>query len=444
MVFLNDMQKLGLKSIIKFINCSNGLYYLLDGAGGCGKTTLIKEVQHYLKKNNINHEILAPTNKACNVLKSEIPVARTLSQFLGFKIDYDENGNEVICYSIKKYNGVLVIDECSMIKKEELNILKGFDDTKIIFVGDECQINPVNEEISEIYNLDFWGRTTLIENMRTGPNKHLTDIALDIRQCVIDQKLKYNLLKRSEFLIDKKDIVKYACDKIKNKEEVVILTYTNKASKFYRDELRRKLFNVGDDEELKPYYNGEILVTNKFMNGIKTDTRFQIQEVSVVSYPIAYELCECKPFKRKCQVCGVEAHVENFRDVKFYEFVCKNLQSDDDEPEVLFRKPYDSYNLRLFNDIMKANRISLSHKKNFYTKERAKKKWKEYFSLVDECNSDVSHIYSQTIHKAQGSGYDTVIVDIKNTMFSSNKMEKLRLIYTGVSRARKELKYYYG
>ena len=48
----------------------------------------------------------------------------------------------------------------------------------------------------------------------------------------------------------------------------------------------------------------------------------------------------------------------------------------------------------------------------------------------------IKHAYAITIHKAQGSEFDNVIMPISKTY---NKMLYNKLIYTGVSRAKKSL-----
>ena len=56
--------------------------------------------------------------------------------------------------------------------------------------------------------------------------------------------------------------------------------------------------------------------------------------------------------------------------------------------------------------------------------------------------ADVQHVFSSTIHKLQGSTYDTSYVDIfslvDNEYLSDD--EKYRLIYVAITRARKNIK----
>ena len=65
--------------------------------------------------------------------------------------------------------------------------------------------------------------------------------------------------------------------------------------------------------------------------------------------------------------------------------------------------------------------------------------WKEYYRLKEILDAPIEYSYAITVHKAQGSGYDNVFVDFDNINFCNNNMEKLRLLYTAVSRTKKKL-----
>jgi len=95
----------------------------------------------------------------------------------------------------------------------------------------------------------------------------------------------------------------------------------------------------------------------------------------------------------------------------------------------------------MFNDKLKAI-ISLAKEaqrnKDGY---KAKQYWQAFFQTRDMF-ADVQYIFSSTIHKLQGSTYDTSYVDIfslvDNEYLSDD--EKYRLTYVAITRARKNIK----
>lgn len=69
--------------------------------------------------------------------------------------------------------------------------------------------------------------------------------------------------------------------------------------------------------------------------------------------------------------------------------------------------------------------------------------WKKYFRLKD-AYANVQYIFASTIHKLQGSTYDTVYIDL--SFINNNNISKdllYRLIYVAITRARKNIKVLY-
>jgi len=70
--------------------------------------------------------------------------------------------------------------------------------------------------------------------------------------------------------------------------------------------------------------------------------------------------------------------------------------------------------------------------------------WKRYFTLK-EAFADVQYIFASTIHKLQGSTYNTVHIDLAS-LINNNRLPvelKYRLAYVAITRARKQIKILY-
>ena len=67
--------------------------------------------------------------------------------------------------------------------------------------------------------------------------------------------------------------------------------------------------------------------------------------------------------------------------------------------------------------------------------------WKKYFTLRDSF-ADVQYIFASTIHKSQGSTYNTAYVDLASLINSKTLSNdtKFRLAYVAITRASKKVK----
>jgi len=71
-------------------------------------------------------------------------------------------------------------------------------------------------------------------------------------------------------------------------------------------------------------------------------------------------------------------------------------------------------------------------------------KWTEYYNLKEKYAS-IKFNYSSTVHKLQGSTYDTVFIDIRKMQslykYSNNREKEFlyRLLYVAVTRASKNI-----
>jgi hypothetical protein len=115
----------------------------IDGAAGCGKSYVIKQLQKQLDNNGKNYITLAPTNKACNIVNG-----MTLHKYAA-KLKKKKNlinHLETIDY--------IFVDEISMVKemfyKFMLLIKKLNTNIKFIITGDFNQLLPVNDRVEDV------------------------------------------------------------------------------------------------------------------------------------------------------------------------------------------------------------------------------------------------------------------------------------------------------
>ena len=175
---LNGKQKLCLDLIKQFINQSTEKFFYLLGYAGTGKTFLtVKIVMDLINIYKMDQVfICAPTHQALRVLLSYMQsgliqnnqldmMAKlkflTIHKLLEFKpIIMTEDGSRVFKSKMepkflkKMSDKLVIIDECSMISKymvTEITKHSTIYPIKVIFLGDEAQLPPVNEPKSIIF-----------------------------------------------------------------------------------------------------------------------------------------------------------------------------------------------------------------------------------------------------------------------------------------------------
>lgn len=229
---------------------------LINGSAGTGKTTILissiinfinmqimeryKIIKEAIEKNNleklslINDFIIsAPTNKAKDVLVAKynlylnalehsstldksllIKVAQhkivflTVSQVLSISRVINEMGEEEFTKGNEKkvadkYNKpaycrtTIIIDECSMIDTNTYKILNVIK-CPIIFIGDYCQLPPVNEILSPVFELANDVNTSVIRLLKVERcTANITQIANTLRDKIYDIIPDFNLLKNN-------------------------------------------------------------------------------------------------------------------------------------------------------------------------------------------------------------------------------------------------------
>lgn len=163
-----DDQRKAYNTLIEFINNpydANDYKRALVGAAGTGKTYLVKAL---IKNCGLSYSTIglaAPTHKACRVLAESIQIpnvkVNTLQSDLGLRLNFDvekfdiENPPFDPKGKIKIGNYQLyIVDESSMINRGLVMFLEKTCKTnkcKIIYIGDDSQLAPVNEKYSSAF-----------------------------------------------------------------------------------------------------------------------------------------------------------------------------------------------------------------------------------------------------------------------------------------------------
>ncbi len=284
-MFLNPEQQCAFQKIKHFLNSRNKIF-VLTGAAGTGKTTVISKI---FKSQEYDHKkivLAATTNKAVSVIEQmfnsihENIDFHTIHKICNIKRSIDHDGQEHYNFdenpscskknskSIYNYD-IIVVDEASMINLSMLkyiNSIKHKIRGKIIMVGDKYQLPPVNEPLSNAFEFEYFDDSFLLNKiMRFDSN--ILNFSIRIRDCIDSRRpISIKNITDSTFQIFKDNILwrnEYLKDfSYKN----TFLAYTNKRCYDINNYIRCKYFK---NDNLPEYINDELIVFNNYYNSVK-------------------------------------------------------------------------------------------------------------------------------------------------------------------------------
>lgn len=451
-----------------FVYKSDEMFIALCGCPGVGKTFTITKFIESL--NPITRVCVAtPTHKSLNILQknkvSDTADYKTIYSVLGLVPIDNEATKEVTKKgkgNLKDYD-VLIVDEASMLPNLVINFMhdelnKMSNPTKIIYVGDDRQLPPVNEPYSPALHIDNKVELTtvmradiLVYQLNTQIRKYIEDRYIpnltDFSENIDTKGNGVHIVNRDEF--NKRIKTAFSTDvfTVNTRDTNRIVTYKNTSV----DELNQMIRgNRGLDTNIR-YHEGELLILKEPMTLLRMDTNYQITEVmpngaDTISYPISTEL----------EVISVEATEPLY--LPEYTFAGKVVAHEcspilrnkitarvlDDDTEITFTIPT---NYGYYNECKKYYAECITHhRKQFGYVRGAGNIWDRYYRLVN-CVSCPMALYALTSHSSQGSTFDNVYVDAKNilsmawngknaTETKNRKDATLRSLYVAVSRAK--------
>jgi hypothetical protein len=361
------------------------------------------------------------------------------------------------------------------------------EQTSVIFGSKYHQGKKTNTKIMKLLkDIDEMETTTLKKVMRSKLDS-VTNICYEVRLWTIGEK---NVPDMKKYINNGVEAYKYngedktktkwfkKCIKYhkKGKERSIILTWTNKQCDEYNKTIRETLFS---NKNINTYEVGDILIINEFYNidegksdydennkDKDKDKRFYTSEqlnVSSVNLKI----------KKISSFSQVSQKVKNLSNGKSYEKICKKTidtintidrkykcweldvkkssiyeNKHDDDQNIIFVIHEDDRdklknNVEFVSECIKSLRKTLiskfPEKKLTIDNNIIKPLWREWHKNTMEPFANVNYGYSVTCHKAQGSNFYNVFVDIDDITKNNNENETKKCLYTAMTRASNEL-----
>lgn len=413
MATMNDGQRAGFIDLLAFANDPNRKEHRFSGGAGTGKSFFISKVVDDLLKHTgadctLNEiKITATTNKAAAVLSNAIPHKRTeigtIYSAMNLRLTEDWKTGEQRVVPTRNWevhqNTLFIIDEASMVNAKLMDyLMKGTDSTcKILYVGDKNQLAPVKETLSPVYAKNM-SESLLTEPVRNAEQPALMELCEQLVDTV--KTGKFHPIKETPGVIDFID------------------------GNQLRGILEREYAKEDPTKRILCYTNSKVLAYNEFIREVRGYTQnYNVGEI--MSNNASVELTDTARLytDQLVEIVGRKPNRPDENIVKGYTVEMVDLEVRDVHTGAEF-------SVTVFNDPNDRQETL-----KFYA---GKKSWERYFNFKNKF-PDLRQVAASTTHKAQGSTYESVIVDLGDISDCTNRDQTARMLYVALSRPKMRL-----
>lgn len=461
---LREEQQRAFDRLIEFIRNNKARVFILKGYAGTGKTTMMKVLIKELYRRNLPYSLLASTGRAAKILSNvtdkpartihgEIYKYQDLSEDLESVVQkreqtgVDSTGQILIKFGLEQITRkdtdawYYIVDESSMVSDVEdkmatqavfgngrlLQDLLNYDAVgKFIFVGDACQLPPIQQKVSPALSVSYFRdvfkmqaeEVELTEIIRQGVGNDLVLASQRLRKLYFNPpsikwaKFPFRGYKNIHLINSQVDLLQRYIDDVKKNgfNYATLLCQSNRQCDAITKILRpafgitSPLLSAGD----------LLLVTqNNTISGLMNGDLVLVKSVAI-----------------KEERAGL-----TFLNISV---------------EELFTKK--EYSQLMIADILYANQTNLSQPQqkelfvDFFIRMK-KKRIKQRHPLFKEMLLKDPYLnalravfgYALTCHKAQGGEWNHVYLDIPRSFPLMEKPYVYQWVYTAITRAREEL-----
>jgi exodeoxyribonuclease-5 len=403
---------------------SDKKFFIMKGAAGTGKTSLVSALIGFLNSENRAYKIAAPTGRAARIIGRK---AGTVSSTIHSMIFIPETNKKTgqVTFKLKRHIDdnptIYIIDEASMIASKSASdqkyvtsqgllsslieyVKSANSGNKIVFLGDNYQLPPVHEENSNALDLAYIEKNFLIkgdlhelkEVKRQEDGSTILENAIGIRSAIDDGQKNYTIQGEKVKNIYAASEQYTQQFKSEGPNKSVAIGISHKANAFFNDLVRTKLYG-NNKNILEP---GDLLLV----------TRNWSRNESVLFNGDHVELIEVD-----------WNHIEEVEGLHFLAIKFRPVFSDEIIEDLLLLESLTSIGGQV--DFVQENKMIQSrYIKNIKFRESQNPADDKFVGSIK-----LMYGHSITCHKAQGGEWDNVFI---NTF----GVHDLRWKYTAVTR----------
>lgn len=464
---LTHCQQRALERLMRFLDDKNAKAFILKGYAGTGKTTMMRKFIEELSNRRKNVLLLASTGRAAKILanttgRSTRTVHSEIYQFADLNNDLEKMATERETHEIDKTGQLLlnfglvkkqylpdeeeienyyIVDEASMLSDMEeksptqavfgsgkvlTDLLTHDAKGRYIFVGDYCQLPPINQRISpaltaeylkEKFSIEVY-EAELTQIVRQGEGNDIALSAQKIRQLYASPqpwkwaKFPMKGYSNIHLLNSQTELINRYIQTVKEHgyNEATLLCFSNKQC-----DITTQILRPAFGHQTSQLETGDLLLVtqNNLLTGLMNGDLVTITEVMTM--------------ERRAGLTFVKVEVK----------------------ELFTGRVYSQF---LIADVLYSDQTNLTqaqHKElfmDFYyrMKDKGIKQKSDEFKrqmLNDPYLNALRAVfgYALTCHKAQGGEWNNVYLDIPKSVPALHKPYVYQWIYTAMTRTKQEL-----
>ena len=405
---------------------------------------------------------------------------------------------------IDKYD-IIVIDEISMVKDQHINYIKNNPKALFILLGDKNQLDPVESSDTSIldnYNISLTQNMRCSDDLINKMNSFLIHNIENYKNNYIDfiknfYKLAYNLKNdKNIYIINKKQDLIDLYIKLYKTDLTIIGNYKNETCVKLNNVIQEQIIFNNNIICIDNYFVGQQIVFLEAYEDYNTSDFDTIQNIKTSKY--VFEIIDSNLFiknientlldskqidkyydKIKTEKCTSElCKTYNIEDKNLYKYQVLfnyliSISKTGKSIRLLFKKMNDFEDVNVNIITLQKNKVNVLHS-NYITKHinlynnikkdintinknitKSSLKIKKFYNdfiiqtlyyILDKYRIDIfakiSSAFSCTIHRLQGCSIDNMFVNVEDIFRMLEDKNKLKCLYTAISRCSKILVLY--